>query len=90
MDKVMLNEPMFRVQTYSGQSDQHLRNVHIYAPSIIWVKSGVKTVFQETEQFDVNTDSWLLTSANQGLNFINKTSADSFYSVQICFFLSST
>lgn len=87
MDKVMLNEPMFRVQTYSGQSDQHLRNVHIYAPSIIWVKSGVKTVFQETEQFDVNTHFWLLTSANQGLNFINKTTEDNFYSVQICFFL---
>ena len=87
MDKVMLNEPVFRVQTYSGQSDQHLRNVHIYAPSIIWVKSGVKTVFQESEQFDIDSHSWLLTSANQGLNFINKSSTDNFYSVQICFFL---
>ncbi|MDD9195122.1 AraC family transcriptional regulator [Aliivibrio sp. S3MY1] len=87
MDKVMLNEPIFRVQTYSGKSDQHLRNVHIYAPSIIWVKSGVKTVFQESEQFDVDAHSWLLTSANQGLNFINKTTKDNFYSVQICFFL---
>ncbi|KAB2825954.1 helix-turn-helix transcriptional regulator [Aliivibrio finisterrensis] len=83
-----MNEPVFRVQTYSGQSDQHLRNVHIYAPSIIWVKSGVKTVFQESEQFDIDSHSWLLTSTNQGLNFINKPSSmDNFYSVQICFFL---
>ncbi|KAB2825955.1 helix-turn-helix domain-containing protein [Aliivibrio finisterrensis] len=40
-----------------------------------------------SEQFDIDAHSWLLTSANQGLNFIHKTTEVNFYSVQICFFL---
>lgn len=82
-----MNDALFKIQTYSGVNDQPLRNVHIYAPSIIWVRSGTKTVFQNTESYDIDTQSWLLTSANQELNFINKPSHESFYSVQLCFLL---
>ena len=80
-----MSNTLFKVQTYSGLNDQHLRNVHIYAPSIIWVKSGCKTVFQGTDSFDIDARSWLLTSANQELNFVNKASYEHFYSVQLSF-----
>ncbi|OCH09294.1 AraC family transcriptional regulator [Aliivibrio fischeri] len=80
-----MSESLLKIQTYSGINDQHLRNVHIYAPSIIWVKSGIKTVFQGSENYDIDAQSWLLTAANQDLSFINKPTKDHFYSVQICF-----
>lgn len=82
-----MGKKCFKVQTYSSVNDQHLRNVHIYAPSIIWVKSGVKTIHQGLEHYDVNHQSWLLTGADQALSFINKPVSDSFYSVQLCFLL---
>lgn len=83
-----MNAALFKIQTYSGLNDQHLRNVHIYAPSIIWVKSGVKTVFQDAQSYDVDAQSWLLTSANQALSFINRPSHQHFYSVQLSLLLS--
>ncbi|MGR6859545.1 AraC family transcriptional regulator [uncultured Aliivibrio sp.] len=82
-----MSNALFKVQTYSSLNDQYLRNVHIYAPSIIWVKSGCKTVFQGTDSFDIDARSWLLTSANQELNFVNKASYDHFHSVQLSFLL---
>lgn len=85
-----MNESLLKIQTYSGVNDQHLRNVHIYAPSIIWVKSGIKRVIQGTENYDIDAQSWLLTAANQDLSFINKPTKDHFYSVQICFLFPPT
>ena len=78
---------LFKIQTYSGLNAQHLRNVHIYAPSIIWVKSGVKTVFESAQSYEIDGQSWLLTSANQALSFINRPSLQHFYSVQLSLFL---
>lgn len=80
-----MEKPLFTIQRYSALSDQSLQNVHIYTPSIIWVKSGIKMFFEDTHHYEISKKSWLLTNENCPLNFVNKASKETFNSVQISF-----
>lgn len=72
---------------YNGHQAQHLRNVPVMYPSIIWVQMGEKKLQWQNEWLTINNKNWLLTSENSLLTFINQPSAIKFASVQMCFLI---
>ncbi|MGS0681841.1 helix-turn-helix domain-containing protein [Shewanella sp. 125m-7] len=76
---------LVKVERFQGQKSQALRNVPMYAPSIIAVTSGMKTMVWQGETHTFSRNQWLLTSANQTLTFVNQPYQNKFQSIQLLF-----
>ncbi|MDW6001300.1 helix-turn-helix transcriptional regulator [Vibrio mangrovi] len=77
----------FTVHHYRGCYAQHLRNVSILTPSLIWVRSGKKCCHYQGKQIDIQGKRLLLTRAHEKLTFVNIPESHSFSSIQFCFLL---
>ena len=70
------------VQTgeFHSAFEQPLRNVLVYAPTIIWVKKGYKQLLWRDNTLEFDHHDWLVVPANQYLTFTNMTLHNVFYS----------
>ncbi|EGR5464421.1 helix-turn-helix domain-containing protein, partial [Vibrio cholerae] len=63
-----------------------LKDVLIYAPTIVWVKKGQKLVFWRGQTLEFTKDFWFVTSGNQHFSFSNKLENGLFVSESLSFY----
>ncbi|MGF1767550.1 AraC family transcriptional regulator [Enterovibrio makurazakiensis] len=80
MTKTLVQAGQFR-----GAKSQPLRNVLIYAPTIIWVNQGHKKLWWHDEPRHYTQEDWLVVPANHHLTFVNEPSHVAFYSRTLTF-----
>ncbi|PKF51206.1 helix-turn-helix transcriptional regulator [Enterovibrio nigricans] len=71
---------------FRGQFKQPLRNVYIYAPTIIWVNQGSKQLWWHDTSRGYTPKDWLVIPASHYLTFVNVPEHADFYSRTLTFF----
>ncbi|MEZ8143187.1 AraC family transcriptional regulator [Enterovibrio norvegicus FF-33] len=70
---------------FRGVTSQPLRNVLIYAPTIIWVNRGYKKLWWQDDPRHYTQEDWLVVPASHYLTFVNEPSQTTFYSRTLTF-----
>lgn len=75
-----MKRPIVQTATYRSVRDQTLHNVLVYAPTIIWIQSGMKQLYWRDQNLVFDHSQWLIIPANQYLSFINIPAQQGFFS----------
>ncbi|WP_325893206.1 helix-turn-helix transcriptional regulator [Grimontia sp. NTOU-MAR1] len=75
------------VQTgqFRGITNQPLRNVLVYAPTIVWVNRGLKQLWWHDSSRHYSPQDWLVVPASHSLTFVNEPSQTDFFSRTLTF-----
>ncbi len=65
---------------FRGVTKQPLRNVLLYAPTIIWVNHGQKQLWWHDSTREYASDDWLVIPASHSLTFVNEPAQTAFHS----------
>ncbi|PKF81564.1 AraC family transcriptional regulator [Vibrio sp. vnigr-6D03] len=75
-----MTQSLVQAGHFHAKKSQPLRNVLIYAPTIIWVAQGEKRLWWHEETLRYTSSDWLVTPASQYLTFVNEPTHTPFYS----------
>ncbi|CCN35503.1 putative Transcriptional regulator, AraC family [Vibrio nigripulchritudo SO65] len=70
---------------FHAATSQPLRNVLIYAPTIIWVAQGEKRLWWHEETLNYTESDWLVSPASHYLTFVNEPTQLPFHSRTLTF-----
>lgn len=80
-----MTRPLVQTGKFRGMHKQPLRNVVMYAPTIIWVEHGQKQLWWHESTRQYSPADWLVIPASHAITFVNEPSQVAFFSRTLSF-----
>ncbi|AMG31542.1 AraC family transcriptional regulator [Grimontia hollisae] len=80
-----MTRALVRTGQFRGIAKQPLRNVSVYAPTIIWVRRGFKQLWWHDRSHQYSSQDWLVIPASHSLTFVNEPAQTDFCSHTLTF-----
>ncbi|KKD60604.1 AraC family transcriptional regulator [Grimontia sp. AD028] len=80
-----MTRALVKTGQFRGVTKQPLRNVLVYAPTVIWVNRGLKQLWWQDCSRQYSSHDWLVVPASHSLTFVNEPSQTDFFSRTLTF-----